>query len=161
MTVYRIRQDLAVLLVLPIPILTAAISLVLITTQQPVLVALAVVYIAVSMVLAIRMYRRVRNRTLTVSESGVTVQRDAYRIEAPWSEVVGIDRKRRQGLLADELVLANPVVTFVDAAGKPTRVPKAAAGHPALQRIQVSFYDKSWREGPIGDRLRALLQPSS
>ncbi|MFI2486892.1 hypothetical protein ACH47X_08280 [Promicromonospora kroppenstedtii] len=161
MTVYRIRRDLAALLVLPIPILTAAISLVLITTQRPVLVVLAVVYVVVSVVLMIRMYRQARRRTLTVSDTSLVVQRDAYRIGAPWSEVVGIDRKRRQGLLADELVLASPVVTFVDAADKPTRVPKAAAGHPALQRIQVSFYDKNWREGPIGDRLRSLLQPSS
>jgi len=99
---------------------------------------------------------RVRRRSLSVSETGLEVQRDKYVLTAPWSAVVGVAHRRIWGLLAvDELLLAHSHPVGRSSKGRAVAVPRRLPGHPASRRIQVSVYDKAWRQGPIGDHLRA------
>lgn len=99
---------------------------------------------------------RASRRALTLTDDGLQLQRDTYRLEAPWHMVVGVDRGRRRGLLrADELILADSRITALDHRNETTTLPKRLQGHPATSRVQVSLYDRDWASGPIGEYLRA------
>ena len=102
-------------------------------------------------------YRRVRARTLTIDDDGLTVQRDAYRLVVPWGAVTGVERRRHQRVFdVEELVVSEARVVALDRRGKETEVvPDEVGDHPALKRVLVSAYDEDWREGPIGEQLRA------
>jgi hypothetical protein len=111
--------------------------------------------IVVAGVLSAIAVRRVRRRTLSVSPDGLVVQRDKYGLHAPWEAVVGVQRRRLQGVLAvDELALSESTPVARNSRGQSSRLPSTLAGHPAALRIQVSVYDKNWRNGPIGNELR-------
>lgn len=97
---------------------------------------------------------RARRRTLTVSDAGLAVQRDRYALSARWEEVTGIQRRRHQGVAVDELVLGHSTLVARTSTGREQDLPGDLEGHPATTRIQVSFYDKEWRDGPIGEQLR-------
>lgn len=101
-------------------------------------------------------YRRVRRRTLTVNSDGLEVQRDQYRLIVPWTAISGVQHRRHQRVMAvEELVVTGADVVPLDYRGESTSLPQQLlAGHPAPTRVMVSLYDKDWREGPIGDRLR-------
>jgi hypothetical protein len=101
-------------------------------------------------------YRRVRSRTLTVSSDGLEVQRDKYRLFVPWTAVNTVQSRRHQLVMAvEELVVAGADVVALDHRGTSTNLPKQlVAAHPASTRVMVSLYDKDWRQGPIGHRLR-------
>lgn len=101
--------------------------------------------------------RRVRRRVLTVSPVGLEVQRDGYALRVRWDQVVGVQRRRHQGLIpVEELVLASAEVVPRTSTGKVKAPPASLQGHPATTRIMVSVYDRAWREGPIGDHLGGL-----
>jgi hypothetical protein len=101
-------------------------------------------------------YQRVRRRTLTVTPDGLEVQRDTYRLIVPWSAVTKVQQRRHQMVMAvEELVADGASIVPLDSRGQTTTLPnQLVAGHPASTRVMVSLYDKSWREGPIGGRLR-------
>lgn len=102
-------------------------------------------------------YRRMRGRTLTVDDDGLTVQRDAYRLVVPWPAVTGVERRRHQRVFdVEELVVSEAQVVALDRRGKGTEVvPDEVGDHPALKRVLVSAYDEDWRDGPIGEHLRS------
>ena len=99
---------------------------------------------------------RVRRRQLTVDLSGLEVHRDKYGLRASWQQVIGAERRWRQGWRVDELVLAGSDVFAHRRRGVEAQLPKGVADHPATRRIQVSAYDKRWRDGPIGAELRRV-----
>ena len=75
---------------------------------------------------------RARRRTLTVNADTLRLQLDDDALEVRWEEVTGIHRRRLGGLLpVEELALGE------------------------RRTVPVSLYDKAWRDGPIGERLRA------
>ncbi|BDO43565.1 hypothetical protein [Cellulomonas sp. NTE-D12] len=101
--------------------------------------------------------RRVRRRFLTVAPAGLEVQRDGYALRVRWDQVVGVQRRRHQGLIpVEELVLASAEVVPRTSTGKVKAPPASLQRHPASTRIMVSLYDAAWREGPIGDHLQGL-----
>lgn len=101
--------------------------------------------------------RPVRRRFLTVTPAGLEVQRDAYALRARWDQVVGVQRRRHQGLIpVEELLLAAAEVVPRTSTGKVKPPPGSLQGHPATTRVMVSVYDRAWREGPIGDHLSGL-----
>ncbi len=101
-------------------------------------------------------FSRVRRRSLTADDDGLVVQRDAYRLAVPWSAVTGVERRRHQVFQVDELVVTEASVLALDHADRRTKVvPDEVGDHPATKRVMVSAYDADWRDGPIGDRLRA------
>lgn len=121
-----------------------------------------VIGLVVAAVLATTRVIRVRQRSLTVTEDGLEVQRDRYALQVPWASFTGVEHRRLQGLIpVEELVASSSVVIPRLSNGKPGSVPKAlqAQSDPAPTRIQVSSYDRNWRAGPIGDRLRAHNVP--
>jgi len=101
-------------------------------------------------------YRRVRRRTLTVKREGLEMQRDQYRLIVPWTAIKGVQHRRHQRVMAvEELLVAGADIVPLDYRDQSTTLPQQlVAGHPAPTRVMVSLYDKDWREGPIGDRLR-------
>lgn len=99
---------------------------------------------------------RASRRALTLTDHGVQLQRDKYRLDAPWHTVVGVDRGRRRGLVkADELILTDSTIIALDHRNHATTLPKGLQDHPATRRVQVSLYDRDWASGPIGERLTA------
>jgi hypothetical protein len=99
---------------------------------------------------------RASHRSLTITNDGIELQRDKYRLDASWDAVVGLERGRRRGLLrADELLLADSRISAVDYRGRRTTLPPGLEGHPATRRVQVNFYDGDWATGPIGEHLKA------
>jgi hypothetical protein len=99
--------------------------------------------------------RRPRRRGLAWTDQGLVVQRDAYRLLASWEDVAEVRSRRIQGLLrADELVVSRSDLQAVDSRGRASAIPDGVRRSGADQRIQMSFFDKNWRRGRIGDELR-------
>lgn len=74
---------------------------------------------------------RVRRRSLTVSADGLRLRLEDHTLEAGWEEVTGIRRRRLGGLVpVEELTLSDS------------------------RTVPVSLYDRTWRDGPIGEHLR-------
>jgi hypothetical protein len=118
---------------------------------------LSVLVIALTVAPVAVLSRRIRRRTLTVSDAGLEVQRDEYAMVAGWDQVVGVERSRHPYLIpGDELVLSGSEVIPRGSTGKATTLPASLSGHPATRRIQISLYDKAWRDGPVGAHLRGL-----
>lgn len=156
---YRIRRLVAAgtSATVPLPVLVTATILI-----QPVTLGITV-GLLVAAALFTPSYVRVRRRTLTVTDEGLEVQRDQYRLFVPWRGVRKVQRRRHQVLLAvEELVVTDAHVAALDRRGRTTSVPNRLSNHPAQSRVMVSLYDKQWRRGPIGDRLRldGVLDPT-
>lgn len=135
-------------------LLPCVVSLVALVVVRPLAFALPVVLAVLAF--GARTLRRVSRRTLTVTEDGIRLQRDGYRLEAPWHAIVGVERGRRRGLVrADELALAESTVIALDGSDTTTTPRPALAGHPATRRVQVSLYDRDWAASPLGERLKA------
>src|SRR5437899_6840081 len=65
-------------------------------------------------------YSRVRRRVLTLSAEGLEVQRDKYRLFAPWHAVTGVQGRRHQRVMrVEELLLAECQMTPLDGRGRP------------------------------------------
>jgi hypothetical protein len=109
-------------------------------------------------------FRRVRRRTVTVTAEGLEVQRDKYRLLVPWSAIAKVQRRRHQLVVAvEELVVTGADVVPLDSRGRSTSLDTTSLeGRPAAGRVMVSLYDKQWRQGPIGERLRrnGVLPPA-
>ncbi|MFD6177867.1 MULTISPECIES: hypothetical protein [unclassified Isoptericola] len=117
-------------------------------------VAGAVAFGAVMLLSVPFAWARARRRTLTVSDDGLAVQRDRYRLQVPWDHVTGVARRRHQLLLVvDELQVRDPEILALDSRGRATVLPPGLGAHPATTRIQVSLYDLDWRDGPVGAHL--------
>jgi len=102
--------------------------------------------------------RKVRRRTLTVTDSGLEVQRDRYALIVGWDDVARARRRRHQLVVpVEELVLSGSEVVARSSNGKSTSLPPALTGHPATRAILISLYDKGWRRGPIGDHMPDLV----
>lgn len=117
--------------------------------------------IAVGLVFAIASttpsLRKVRRRTLTVTDSGLELQRDQYAMIVAWDEVESVRRRRHQIVIpVEELVLSGSRLLARDSTGKPTSLPPSLSGSPATRAILISLYDKAWRHGSIGDHLPGL-----
>jgi len=151
----RIRKAVALVDAAALPVLPVVVALLVGVFAGPPVTVPAVVFASV-LVLAIPLsYRRVRRRTLTVSNEGLEVQRDQYRLRVSWDDVTGTALRRHQLLFnVDELHVRNAQVLALDANGRATTPPDRLAGHPATTRIQVSLFDAHWRTGPIGKYLR-------
>jgi hypothetical protein len=148
---FRVRKPYVLLEAFLVP---SAVAVLLLLLVRPFVLALP----AVLVLLAFGTWSMLRasRRALTLTDDGLRLQRDAYRLEVPWHMVVGVDRGRRRGLLrADELVLADSKIVALDHRNETTRLPKGLQGHPATSRVQVSLYDPDWASGPIGEHLRA------
>ena len=148
---YRLRKPFVLLEAFLVPSVGAVL---LLLTVRPLKLALA----AVLVLLAIGAWGlvRVSRRSLTVTDEGMQLQRDKYRLTAPWDAVEAVHRGRRRGLVkADELILADSWIVAIDHAGRTTALPKGVEGHPAPRRVQVSLYERDWPSGPIGQHLRA------
>ena len=153
MTQFRIRWPVALGTTLPVPV---ACSVLLALVIRPVAVGLVVAAPCV-LVLGLLGVLRVRRRTLTVFDDVLVVQRDQYRLVVPWSGITGVQRRRRQRLMAvEELLCSGARVEAVDSRGRASRPPEKLTGHEALTRVMVSVYAEDWRNGPIGERVRAV-----
>lgn len=107
------------------------------------------VAVLVAVAYALLVVRRVRRRSLTVTEDGMVAQRDAYRVTVKWADFVGVETKRLGALYPVD------VMTFsegaVEARGQvPSKIHKIGAD----RRIQVGVYVADWRTGPIGALLK-------
>ncbi|MFD0732399.1 hypothetical protein [Planotetraspora mira] len=100
---------------------------------------------------------RVRRRSLTVHEDGMTAQRDAYRVSVKWADLVEVRRDKLGGLVPlDVMVFSRSELEPVDARGKVRRsVPPKVTEVGADRRIQVGVYLRDWRESPIGRAVAA------
>lgn len=152
MQVYRVRPSVAAGLTLSgVPfLLVTALALVQLPRVSWVDLAPVLVFVV--------WFLRTRRQTLTVSDEGMVVQRPSYRLMAAWSDVIEV--RQRPGMVAkvDELVLRDARTESVDDRGKTGRLPRTMTEDDiALRRIRVSNFDKHWRDGPIGDHLRASL----
>lgn len=148
---FRVRKPFVLLEAFLVPSVLAILLLLLI---RPLVLALP----AVLVLLAFGTWTMLRasRRALTLTDDGVQLQRDKYRLDAPWHKVVGVDHGRRRGLVkADELILADSRIIALDHRNQTTTLPKGMQNHPATSRVQVSLYDREWASGPIGERLRA------
>ena len=155
MTPLPIRWPVAVLSSLTIPVVSGLLCLVFL---RPLAMG-AGIGLVLAVAILLPACGRIRRRTLQVDASGLTVQRDTYRMRAGWDDVVGVQRRRHQGLLVvDELVLADSSLEAVDSRGRPSTIPDDLPGQPATRRVMVSLYDKEWRTGPVGEHLPAHLR---
>ena len=151
MKTYRLRKPIALLESFLVPIVMSAVTLVVV---RPFAFALPVVLVLLGF--GAWTLRRVSRRTLTVTEDGIRLQRDNYRLETPWHAIVGVERGRRRGLVtADELALAESTIIALDRHDNTTTLPQGLAGHPATRRVQISLYDHDWAASPLGERLKA------
>ena len=91
-----------------------------------------------------------------MTADGLEVQRDTYRLLVPWPAVAAVQHRRHQLVVAvEELVVKSAEVVPLDHRGRSTSLDtELIAQHPAASRVMVSLYDKQWRRGPIGERLR-------
>jgi hypothetical protein len=103
---------------------------------------------------ALPMTRRPRRRGLAWTEEGLVVQRDAYRLLARWDDVAAVRTRRHRLLRVEELVLTGSELQPVDSRGRTSRIPDGVRRVGADLFVQVSFYDRNWRRGPIGEQLR-------
>jgi hypothetical protein len=116
-----------------------------------------VIGIALTVALTAPSVRRVRRRTLTVSDAGLEVQRDKYAMIVAWDQVVSVQQRRHQLLIpVEEFVLSGSEIVPRGSTGKATTLPTSLFGHPATRRILISLYDKAWRDGPVGAHLQGL-----
>jgi len=153
---YRFRRAIAAWTCVsaPVAIALGCFLLVIGLFQQPWLGAtIGVVLASAEFTLS---FRRVRRRTLTVTADGLEVQRDTYRLLVPWPAVAAVQHRRHQLVVAvEELVVKSAEVVPLDHRGRSTSLDtELIAQHPAASRVMVSLYDKQWRRGPIGERLR-------
>jgi hypothetical protein len=74
---------------MPRILLPSVVPILLFMLMRPLVLALP----AMLVLLAFRTWSMVRvsRRTLTVTDDGVQLQRDRYRLDAPWRAVVGVD----------------------------------------------------------------------
>jgi hypothetical protein len=154
---YRLRSAVAVSTCATAPVALFLTCLVLSGLVGLLWLGAAVGFFAAAAVFTLN-YRRVRRRTLTVKPEGLEVQRDQYRLLVPWTAINGVQHRRHQRVMAvEELVVTGADVVPLDNRDQSTSLPQQLlAGHPAPTRVMVSLYDKDWREGPIGDRLRNI-----
>ena len=95
-------------------------------------------------------FRRARRRSLTVTESGVELQYDAYRLVAPWSELSVHTGRGAFGLDRDELAVASASVLALDADGEPTEVPARMTSQQVATDVRLADFTRDWRDGPLG-----------
>lgn len=151
MRTYRLRKPIALLESFLLP---SVLSVLVLLVVRPFVFALPVVLVLLAF--GAWTLRRVSRRTLTVTEAGIQLQRDNYRLEAPWHAIVDVERGRRRGLVtADELALAESTIIALDRNDNTTKLPQGLASHPATRRVQVSVYDRDWATSPLGERLKA------
>ena len=161
---YRFRRAIAAWTCVsaPVAIALGCFLLVIGLFQQPWLGAtIGVVLASAEFALS---FRRVRRRTLTVTAEGLEVQRDKYRLLVPWPAIATVQHRRHQLVVAvEELVVKGADVVPLDYRGRSTSLDTTSLeGRPAASRVMVSLYDKQWRQGPIGERLRrdGVLPPA-
>jgi hypothetical protein len=150
-TQLRIRRSVAAASSATLPVLVGLfLALEIRPLWAGILVGLALAVVATSVTT-----RRVRRRTLTVHDDVLVVQRDAYRLVVPWQGVTGVQRRKHQLVMdVEELLCTGASVEAVDSRGRVSRLPRGLSEHPALSRVMVSLFDKDWREGPIGQKVR-------
>lgn len=103
---------------------------------------------------------RVRRRSLSLDERGFVVQRDRYRLSATWEEVSSVRQRRLQHvLLVDELLLDGAQLEPLTSRGRSGQLPRAVSETGADKRVQVSVYNRRWRDSIVGDKLRARGLP--
>ncbi|WP_207556056.1 hypothetical protein [Intrasporangium flavum] len=151
MSTHRLRKPFVLLEAFLTPAIAAALLLAVLRPLS-LAVPLAVLVLAFGVSTMVRASRR----SLTVTEDGIQIQRDKYRLDAPWDAITGLDCGRRRGLIrADELLLDDCTISAVDHRGRATTLPDSLQPHPATTRVQVNFYDRDWASGPIGAHLKA------
>ena len=149
----RIRRSVAAATSLTVPVVVCLL-LVLLVRPRFVGVTAGLLFLAGS---ALTSYARVRRRTLTLLDEGLLVQRDGYRMFVPWQGVVRVQPRRHQWVLVvEELVVTGARVEPRDSRGRTVALPRRLPTHPGSTRVLLSVYDKHWRTGPIGARLRSL-----
>lgn len=147
----RVRWPLALSSSALVPILLGVVIAIVV---RPVGLGVGLAVVVAGALLAIAV-RRVRRRTLIPAPDGLVVQRDGYGLHTPWEAVVSVRRRRLQGILpVEELVLSESTPIARNSKGRTSPLPSNLAAHPAALRIQVSVYDKHWRDGPVGNELR-------
>jgi hypothetical protein len=98
---------------------------------------------------------RIRRRSLVLTEKGVTVQRDGYRVHFEWTDAHAVETQRLGGLFpVDVILFRKSEAEPIDSKGRtravvPAKVYKVGAD----RRLQISVYDAAWREGPVGSAL--------
>jgi hypothetical protein len=145
-TVFRLRPIVLFGSTLLLPVLAAAAVSALL---EPVWVGPAIAFTA-----WLPGFLRARKRRLVVTRTGLSVVRDRYRMHVQWGHVIAVESRRRQGMLAEEWVLEHSDLEAHGTGRRATRTLDRARRVGADRRVQISFYDKSWREGVVGNALR-------
>jgi len=149
---FRPRWKIAVFISSWLPLLGAAF---IATFVRPIDTRL-VIAILVLVVSPLPTIRRVRKRSLTVTDDGLELQRDRYALRVPWDAVSGVRRCRLQGVMAvDELQLADSTLIGRNSRGRNQQISPRVRKHAGARCIHISIYDKDWRDGRIGTELRS------
>jgi len=94
--------------------------------------------------------RRARQRVLTVTEDGVELQYDAYRLVAPWSALRMTQKAGWWGLTHDVLNVDEATVLALDGSDEPTRVSSRMTSRKVRTTVRLGDFDRDWRDGPLG-----------
>lgn len=93
-------------------------------------------------------------RTVTINHEGLTLRRgSAGRFFCPWSEIVGVERRRLWPFAVDQLQLRKPVRRHVSYSS--TNPPEVTWRPTSNKRVFIALYDRNWRTGPIGAAMTA------
>ena len=93
--------------------------------------------------------RRARQRALGVTEDGVELQYDAYRLVAPWAKVRLTQKAGWWGLTHDVLVVDEASVLALDGDGRPTKVSARMTSQKVRTQVRLTDFSRDWRAGPL------------
>jgi hypothetical protein len=95
-------------------------------------------------------FRRARRRALTVTDDGVELQYDDYRLVAPWSALRMTQKAGWWGLTHDVLHVDEATVLALDGDGEPTSISKRMTAQKVRTTVRLGDFDRDWRDGPLG-----------
>jgi hypothetical protein len=108
---------------------------------------------AAAMLIAVRTARRARATVrLTLTPEGIHSRRHRHNVTARWDDVQGVRRRRVFGVPTEELVVRDSQLEITGALPGPTL--KRLYATDVTRRVDISHYDRRWKQGPAGAALR-------